>query len=290
MSAVPSKPPAVVHTIDEVRSAVAQARRAGRNIAFVPTMGALHAGHVSLIAEARKKPGAFVVVSIFVNPMQFGEGEDFAAYPRTMEYDVRICAEAGVDLVFAPTAAEMYPPGDQTRVKPGPLAETLCGAFRPGHFEGVCTVVAKLFNIVQPDAAYFGQKDAQQAAIIRRMVADLFMPVRVVVCPLVRDSDGLALSSRNARLSAEERSRALALAAALERGKELLLAGGISCGRIIAEMRAVLARHADLKVEYLSVVDPETLSDLHEPRRPAMLAGAIRVGDVRLIDNVLVDY
>jgi pantoate--beta-alanine ligase len=281
--------PGTCHSVSDVRTAVAQARAAGRSIAFVPTMGALHAGHVSLIDAARKDRNAFVVVSIYVNPTQFGPREDLAKYPRTLDADRATCSRAGVDLIFAPTDAEMYPPGDQTRVRPGPLADGLCGAFRPGHFEGVSTVVAKLFNIVQPDVAFFGQKDAQQAVVIRRMVADLNMPIRIEVCPLVRDPDGLAMSSRNARLSAEDRTRALCLYESLCRGRELLQTGQLTTGQIIAAMRAVIAGKGDIAVDYLAVVDPETLVDLDKPAGRVMIAGAIHVGDIRLIDNLVVD-
>lgn len=280
--------PALVKTSCDVRDVVAKARAAGQRIGFVPTMGALHAGHVSLV-EASKKDGAFTIVSIYVNPTQFAPSEDLAIYPRTMEADMATCRAAGVDLIFAPDNAEMYPPGDATRVTPGALADKLCGAFRPGHFEGVCTVVAKLLNIVQPDNAYFGQKDAQQVAIIRRMVEDLRMPVEIVVCPLIRDADGLALSSRNARLSVEDRARALSLFAALTKGCELLRSGERSTGRILAAMRSVIAAHADIKVDYLSIVDPDTLESVREPRGRVMIAAAIRVGAVRLIDNMIVE-
>lgn len=300
-----------VTTIEEVRAAVAHARRAGRRIGFVPTMGALHAGHVSLMLAA-KQAGAYLVASVYVNPTQFGPKEDFRQYPRTLEADQAACAQAGVDLIFAPRDEEMYPPGDQTRVRPGRLAESLCGACRPGHFEGVCTVVAKLFNIVQPDIGYFGQKDAQQAVILRRMVKDLCMPVRIEVCPLIREPDGLAMSSRNARLSPEERQKALCLYRALCLGRDRLSEGERSIGKITAEMHASIVQNAaGATVDYLSIVDPETLEPLAESggrwiiqnqthrlragatvtesRGRVMLAGAVRIGATRLIDNILVD-
>lgn len=289
MASTPSvSNPVVVRSAHEVREAVARARSAGRRIGFVPTMGALHAGHVSLI-EASRSADRYTVVSIYVNPTQFGPNEDFSAYPRTFEADLAICAAAGVELVFVPDTAEMYPPGDETRVRPGRLAEALCGPFRPGHFEGVCTVVAKLFNVVAPDVAFFGQKDAQQAAIIRRMVRDLCMPVVVEVCPLIRDADGLALSSRNARLTPAQREKSLALYRALIGAEEQLRGGERSMGRVVAAMRAVIAAHAEIRVDYLSILDPETLEELSTPRERMLVAGAIRVGDVRLIDNVLVE-
>jgi pantoate--beta-alanine ligase len=279
----------IAESIASVRPAIAAARADGRSIGFVPTMGALHAGHVSLIDRCRAD-GCFTVVSIFVNPTQFGPNEDLNRYPRTLDADRTACERAGVDVIFAPTAEEMYPPGEQTRVRQGRLADTLCGPFRPGHFEGVCTVVAKLFNIVQPDVAYFGQKDAQQALILRRMVIDLALPVRIVTCPIVRDADGLALSSRNALLSREERSHALALYRALCIGRDAILRGEASIGRIVAAMRnAVVQSAGSAVIDYLSLVDPDTLEPItpHCPR--VLIAGAIRLGGVRLIDNLTVE-
>lgn len=276
-------------TIAATREAIAAARAGGRTIGFVPTMGALHAGHVSLIDRCRAD-GCFTVVSIFVNPTQFGPNEDLNRYPRTLDADRTACERAGVDVIFAPTAEEMYPPGEQTRVRPGRLADTLCGPFRPGHFEGVCTVVAKLFNIVQPDVAYFGQKDAQQALILGRMAIDLATPIRIVTCPIVRDADGLALSSRNALLSREERGQALALYRALCIGRDAILRGEASIGRIVAAMRnAVVQSAGSAVIDYLSLVDPDTLEPItpHCPR--VLIAGAIRLGGVRLIDNLTVE-
>ena len=278
----------IVHTSAEVRLAVSEACANDRRIGFVPTMGALHAGHVSLIERCRAD-GCFTIVSIYVNPTQFGPNEDFQQYPRTLENDRAICEKAGVDLIFAPGHQEMYPPGDQTRVHPGSLANTLCGPFRPGHFEGVCTVVAKLFDIVQPDMAYFGQKDAQQALIIRRMARDLHQPVQIVTCPLIRDSDGLALSSRNARLSQDQRTQAAALYRSLCAGRDLLKSGESSLGKVIAQMRAVLAQAGIARVDYLSIVDPEDLSTVAIPAKRVLIAGAVRIGEVRLIDNIVVD-
>jgi len=280
----------VVRRIDGIRAAVSEARNAGRTIAFVPTMGSLHSGHLSLV-EAAKKTGALVVVSIYVNPTQFGPNEDYQQYPRTFDADRQACGTAGVDMIFAPEDEEMYPPGDQTRVRPGPLAESMCGACRPGHFEGVCTVVAKLFNVVQPDVAYFGQKDAQQAVVLQRMVRDLCMPTRIEVCPLVREEDGLALSSRNARLTREERERSLCLYKALGTGRDMLMGGEQTTGRIIAAMQAVIAEagRSEVTVDYLSIIDPETLAPISEPAGRVLIAGAIHIGETRLIDNILVD-
>ena len=302
--------PVVVRDVEGVRAGVGEARGAGRGVALVPTMGALHDGHLSLV-RAAVGSGAFVVVSVYVNPTQFGPGEDFSAYPRTFEADRAACAAAGVEMIFAPTDAEMYPAGDQTSagpgaagdqtsagpgsvgdqacVRPGSAAVGMCGACRPGHFAGVCTVVAKLFNIVQPDVAYFGQKDAQQAVVIRQMVRDLRMPIRIEVCPLVREPDGLALSSRNARLSPGQRAEALSLYRALCVGRDRLRSGEVSSGRVIAAMRGEVMKAASVRIEYLSVVDPETLEPVAEPKGRVMVAGAVRVGETRLIDNLLVD-
>ncbi len=288
--------------VDALRRIVSKERCRPSRIALIPTMGALHAGHLSLI-QAAVASGAYSVVSIYVNPTQFGPHEDFSQYPRTLDADRAACREAGVDLIFAPGDAEMYPPGDQTRIRPGPLAAGLCGPFRPGHFEGVCTVVAKLFNMVQPDAAYFGQKDAQQAAIIRRMVADLAMPVQIVVCPTVREPDGLALSSRNASLTPLQRRRAVCLYAALATGRDLLVhenrrrEGQADIEAVIQEMRRVLREAAGagpdhLTVDYLEIVDAETLERLPSSvgqKGRLLLAGAIRIGGRRLIDNLIVD-
>ncbi len=278
----------LVETVRQVRAAVTTARNHGRTIGFVPTMGALHAGHRSLI-EAARRNGDFTIVSIYVNPTQFGPDEDFDAYPRTLDADRDSCERVGVNLLFVPIHDEVYPPGDQTHIRPGPLAETLCGPFRPGHFEGVCTVVAKLFNIVQPDVAYFGQKDGQQAGIIRRMVDDLRMPVRIVTCPTVREPGGLAMSSRNAHLPPDDRRRALCLHQALSKGQARLLGGERSIERIQDEMRSLVEATPGVEADYLEIVDADTL------RKPAavtgrlMIAGAIRIGSTRLIDNILVD-
>jgi len=283
----------VVDTVGLVREHVGAARAKGRSIALVPTMGALHAGHLSLIEAARSRD-AYTVVSIFVNPTQFGPNEDLAAYPNTLEADIDACRRAGVELVFAPSVAEMYPAFDQTRVHPGLLADTMCGVSRPGHFVGVCTVVAKLLNIVQPDFAVFGQKDAQQALIIRRMVADLFMPVEIVVAPIVREADGLAMSSRNAYLAPQERAQAKCLHRALKAGAAALSAGTMDESTLRAVMRAEIAEtlgesEADERIDYLVAVDAETLQSIARDTPQVLLAGAIRFGQARLIDNLLVD-
>ncbi len=282
-----------MHSISDVREAVRRARSDGRTIGLVPTMGALHAGHVSLI-EAARNDGNYVVVSVYVNPTQFGPGEDFTAYPRTLAADAEACLRAGAQLVFAPNDAEMYPPSEQTRIQPGKLAQTMCGIARPGHFEGVCTVVAKLLNIALPDAAYFGQKDAQQALIIRRMVEDLRFPVRVVVCPIVRDPDGLAMSSRNAYLTTEERGRALCLYRGLSLGRDRLLAGATDARAVRLEIEQEVKRVGGagggaFSLDYVVVVDADTLEPVERPTGRLLLAGAVRIGKTRLIDNMIVE-
>ena len=272
--------------IDQVRRAVREARGRGRKVGLVPTMGALHEGHASLIRAARGETGC-LVVSIFVNPTQFGPGEDLSRYPRPVEKDMELCRREGVDVVFTPSADEMYPEGFATSVGVAGLAEKMCGAFRPGHFDGVCTVVAKLFTIVQPDVAYFGEKDAQQLAIIRRMAADLNLPPEIHGCPIVREPDGLALSSRNAYLSADERRRAPALSAALAEAKLALAAGERDAAKVAAAVRRRLEAAAGVEIQYVAVVDPDTLADLARIADKVLVAVAAKVGATRLIDNVL---
>lgn len=278
----------VVHTIREVRSAVATAKRAGRAVRLVPTMGALHAGHASLIRSAHAA-GGYVVVSVFVNPLQFGPAEDFDRYPRTLEADAEVCRDSGADLVFAPAASEMYPRAQLTFVDLELVTETLCGASRPGHFRGVATVVSKLLNIVQPDAAYFGEKDAQQLAVIRRMVKDLDFPIEVHGVPTVREADGLAVSSRNRYLSVQEREAALILQRALQTARRLLLAGERDARRVREEMRAVINREPLARLDYAEVVDPEAMQPVEELGGSVLLAVAAFFGNTRLIDNLLVE-
>ncbi len=278
----------VAYTIGQVRQAVRAAREQGRSIHFVPTMGALHEGHFSLIRAARR-PDGFVVVSIFVNPTQFGPNEDFTKYPRPVEQDLAGCRREGVDLVFLPAPEEMYPPGSRTVVHVPGLTETLCGPHRPGHFDGVATVVTKLFNIVQPDRAYFGQKDAQQAVVIRRMVADLDMPIEIVVCPTVREPDGVAMSSRNAYLSPAQRRQARCLSESLRLAERMVRDGERRARLIIEAMRAHIAAAGPCEIDYIAAVDPETLEPVETIDRPCMFALAVRIGSTRLIDNLVLD-
>jgi pantoate--beta-alanine ligase len=277
----------VVTTIAEVRKAVAEARARGQRIGFVPTMGALHEGHAALVRAARAASG-FVVVSIFVNPTQFGPKEDFAKYPRTLEADQKLCAAAGADLIFAPTVEEMYPSNSLTFVEVGKLGDHLCGASRPGHFRGVCTVVLKLFNIVLPDAAHFGAKDYQQARIISQMVRDLNVPVEVRVEPTVREPDGLALSSRNRYLGASERAVAPRIYEALQATRARARAGETDAAKLESALRADLEAIPGARVDYASVVDAESLQPLTTLDRAAVAAVAVYLGTTRLIDNLSV--
>jgi pantoate--beta-alanine ligase len=275
-----------IRTIGELRAWLGNARAEGRTVGLVPTMGAFHAGHHSLMRTARAEQDA-VVVSLFVNPAQFNDTSDLAAYPRTEANDAAEAAELGVDVLFAPPVSEIYPEGFSTTVSVGGLSEVLEGAERgPGHFAGVCTVVNKLLNIVGPDVAYFGQKDAQQVAVVKRMVRDLDMPVRIEVLPTVRESDGLALSSRNVRLSRADRARALALSRALHAAREAVASGERDAERVRA---AALEELTDVDAEYLAIVDPVSFTELTTIAAPALVAVAAHVGPVRLIDNLVVE-
>ncbi|MBI4460405.1 MAG: pantoate--beta-alanine ligase [Acidobacteria bacterium] len=277
----------VLSTIPSARQWVRSERAAGRTIALVPTMGALHEGHLSLFRQARRRFDR-VIVSVFVNPLQFGPEEDYDRYPRDFERDLALSQEEGVDAIFHPEAREMYPHPQEITVDPGKLGKPLCGVSRPGHFRGVATAVAKLFNIIQPDAAFFGQKDAQQAVIVREMAEDLNFPVAVEVCPIVREADGLAASSRNQYLSAEERARARVLYQALQRAETLVRSGVVEAPRLEREMQELIRTAAGVELDYARVVDRETLSELREVREEALLAVAARVGKTRLIDNLLI--
>ncbi len=262
-------------------------RRAGKTIGFVPTMGFLHEGHLSLMRKAREECD-IVVTSIFVNPTQFGPHEDLDRYPRDAEGDRKKCESAGVDILFRPTAAEMYPEGPTAYVTVPGVSDILEGALRPGHFRGVATVVAKLFNVVKPHKAYFGQKDYQQCVVIRRMVTGLNIDAKVVVLPTVREADGLAMSSRNSYLSAEERSAATVLFRALSAARDLFLAGAHDAEKLRRKMQAVLLEQGNIRVDYIEVADPESLDPLAEARGGMVLLVAARLGRTRLIDNLVV--
>ncbi len=273
----------IVRRTAELRRAVRRARRAGKKIGFIPTMGALHEGHLSLIRRARKETG-LVVVSIFVNPIQFNNRSDLRSYPRTLAKDARLAASAGADLLFVPDTRSIYPPGFQTFVEVTGLTRRWEGHSRPGHFRGVTTVVAKLFNLVQPDTAYFGQKDAQQARVIGQMIRDLGLNLRLKVVPTVREPDGIAMSSRNSRLSPSERKAASVLFQSLQEGKRLIECGLRRETEILRRMRAVIRKARGTRIEYAAAVDPETLEPARRVKRPVLLLLAVRIGKTRLID------
>lgn len=273
-------------TCDELRTAVARARARGLSVGLVPTMGALHAGHLSLV-DASLRECEHTVVTIFVNPTQFGPHEDYATYPRTLEEDLAALAHRGVHTVFTPTAEEMYRPGHATFVEMQGVALPLEGQRRPGHFRGVATIVLKLFQLVLPDRAYFGQKDYQQTLVVRRMVADLNLNVEIRLCPIVRDADGLALSSRNRYLSPHERQQALTLYRALRHVSQRVAAGERDCRVLLGEIESLFAATPGLRLDYAAIADPETLAPLERLEGPAVCALAAFVGTTRLIDNML---
>lgn len=277
--------PPIVSSVLQTREYLDRVRRDGKRIGLVPTMGALHAGHASLIQRARAECD-FVVVSIFVNPLQFGPSEDYPRYPRPFEKDAALCAENGVDLIFAPETRDMYASPQITFVEVTRVTDHLCGAFRPGHFRGVATVVLKLFNIVQPEFAYFGEKDYQQLCVIRRMVEDFNLRTTVVPVPTCRESDGLALSSRNAYLSAEERAAAPALYRALTYARKRIATGESNAAKIKAESMKILSREPLIRIQYFEIVDPVELQLVETVSDPVRIAAAIFIGKTRLIDNV----
>jgi pantoate--beta-alanine ligase len=290
-----SREPLVIERVAELRAALDAARTQGRTVGFVPTMGAFHEGHRSLMRAARANHDT-VVVSLFVNPLQFGPAEDLDRYPRDLSGDVAAAGAEGVDIVFAPPVEEMYPGAGNspdgapplTTVSVAGLTDGLCGSARAGHFDGVATVVAKLFNIVGPSTAYFGRKDAQQLAVVRRMASDLCLPVEVVGCPLVREADGLAMSSRNRNLSAVEREAATVIHRGLQSGAEVVLAGERDAGKLRRVVANVLTTEPLVRLEYAEVVTADTLVPLEELGGEVLVAVAARVGDVRLIDNMTI--
>ena len=273
-------------TVEDMRAYVKACRNKDQVIGFVPTMGAFHKGHISLMQAARKE-NDIVVVSIFVNPLQFCSGEDYDRYPRQTDLDRRICEAEGVDAVFNPTVAEIYPKGFDSHVDQGELPSKLCGPFRPGHFRGVTTVVSKLFNIIQPDSAYFGQKDYQQTQIIRRQVQDLNFDIKVRMMPIVREDDGLAMSSRNVYLGPKQRREATCIYRSLLRAKDLIAKGDNDAAKVIQEMRREIRKTKGARVDYLAITNAETLESIREIKGKVLIAVAVRIGKTRLIDNIL---
>ncbi|MCM8801441.1 MAG: pantoate--beta-alanine ligase [Candidatus Omnitrophica bacterium] len=276
----------IIRKINTLRRLIKKVKQDKKTIGFVPTMGALHEGHLKLIQQARKE-NDFVVVSIFVNPTQFGPKEDFKKYPRNLKQDAFLCRKEGVDVIFYPDIKQMYPEGFKTYVKVNDLSNLLCGRFRPGHFRGVTTVVTKLFNIVNPDLAYFGQKDAQQAIIIKRMVLDLNIPIKIKVIPIVRDKDGLALSSRNVYLNPQERKDAVILYQSLRLAKKMVKAGILETKKIIKKIKQLIHTKKTARIQYISIVDLENLKPISRIKDKGLLAMAVYIGDTRLIDNTI---
>ena len=272
-------------SIADLRAWTRAERSVGRRIGLVPTMGYLHEGHLTLVDEARRRTES-VVLSIFVNPLQFGPAEDLSRYPRDIPRDRALASARGVDALFVPTVAAMYPPGSQVRLSPGPIADLWEGAARPGHFTGVLTVVAKLFHLVEPDVACFGQKDVQQLTLVRRMVRDLDWPVEIIAVPTVREPDGLALSSRNAYLNPEDRGRAVVLSRALHAAHQAWRSGETRATGLEARMRQELGREPTVAVEYISIADPETLASVDTTDERTVVSIAARIGGTRLIDNI----
>jgi pantoate--beta-alanine ligase len=278
----------VIERINDLKAVVRSKKREGKTIGFVPTMGYLHEGHISLVNMSVSE-NDFTIMSIFVNPTQFGPKEDYAKYPRSMEKDTVMAENAGVDVVFSPAALEMYPDGYNTYVNVEEITDTLCGESRPGHFKGVATVVTKLFNIVEPDKAYFGQKDAQQAVVIKRMVKDLNMNVEIITCPIVREKDGLAMSSRNTYLNAEERKSAVILSKSLFEAEALIKNGERSSEKIIKHIFKMISSEKPADIDYIKIVDAMSLKDVSSIDKKVLIALAVKFGNTRLIDNVEVE-
>jgi len=279
----------VITTIEDIKQRIKTFKENQLSIGFIPTMGALHEGHLSLVRQAKKENNK-VVVSIFVNPLQFGKNEDFGQYPRTFDNDCELLSKEDVDIVFNPKAPEMYPNGFCTSVALEHLEDKLCGKSRPGHFRGVATIVLKLFNLINPDIAYFGQKDFQQTVVIKRVVADLNLDVNIKVLPTVRDKEGLALSSRNGYLSETEKKDALCLYKALIRAQTMANAGAKNAKEVTAEMEKIINNCKSTKIDYISIVNPETLEAVSEVRSGNVAALTVRVGKTRLIDNIILFF
>lgn len=281
-------PVKIFNDIDSLKSYLKELRQKGKSIGFVPTMGYLHEGHGSLIKASYARED-HTVLSIYVNPTQFGPAEDLDAYPRDIDRDIEVAKACGADILFFPNDEVMYPEGYATYVEVENLTETLCGASRPSHFKGVTTIVTKLFNIVKPDRAYFGQKDAQQSLVIKRMAADLNMDVEVVVCPIVREDDGLAMSSRNTYLTPRQRQQATILSKSLKRAAEMLQSGVLDSTTILEEMKAMIEAQAEANLDYIQVVSERTLKPIEKVNENALIAVAVKFGKTRLIDNLTVE-
>jgi len=278
----------IITSLAEIQTYCRSARADGASIGLVPTMGFLHEGHLSLMRRARAENDV-LVISIFVNPTQFGQGEDYKEYPRDLQRDSEMAESVGVDVIFTPTPEDMYPTEYATFVNVERITEKMCGASRPGHFRGVTTVVAKLFNLIHPNKAYFGQKDAQQSVVIKRMVADLNFDIKIVVMPTVREEDGVAMSSRNRYLSPAGRQAALVLSRSLRTAKELIESGQRDTAEILREMREVIEAQTLAKIDYIAIVDADTLDDIDIVRGKTLIALAVFIGKTRLIDNMLLD-
>jgi pantoate--beta-alanine ligase len=277
----------IIESISAIQAYVAACRKRGMKVGFVPTMGAFHEGHLTLMREARRNNNA-VIISIFVNPIQFSAGEDYDRYPRRLEQDTKMAESEGVDVIFCPSVAEMYPKGFDTYVDQTDLPDKLCGEFRVGHFRGVMTIVTKLFNIVKPDIAYFGQKDYQQSLIIRRTATDLNLDVATKVLPTVREEDGVAMSSRNIYLGPKQRKDATCLIQSLRRAEDMVNNGESSASKVAAEMKRVIRKVKGTRVEYIAIVNSETLEPVKEIKGKTLIALAVRIGKARLIDNIIV--
>ena len=277
----------IIRSIKNMQRIARDLKRDGKSVGFVPTMGALHNGHLSLIKQATKE-NDFLIVSIFVNPTQFGPGEDFRRYPRSLKTDALLCKSQGVDIIFYPDAGQIYPKGYKTYILVEELSNILCGKFRPGHFKGVATIVVKLFNIVQPDIAYFGQKDAQQAVIIQQMVRDFNLPIKIKVLPIIREPDGLAMSSRNSYLSFKERADATVLYKSLGKAKAMIKQGIINPSRIILVLRKMILKKKTARIQYIKIVDLNELKPVKRIQGKVLVALAVWIGRTRLIDNIII--
>lgn len=278
----------VIETVADLKAVIRMQKKTGKSIGLVPTMGYLHEGHISLV-KTSIHDNDFTIISVFVNPTQFGPNEDYSNYPRSIEKDSRMAAAAGADIIFAPSAKEMYPEGYSTFVNVEGITEIMCGKSRPGHFRGVATVVLKLLNIVEPDNAYFGQKDAQQVAVIKRMTKDLNINAKIIVCPIVREQDGLALSSRNLYLNSEERKAALVLSKSLFEAENQIKNGERSKEKIIEAIKRSILEEKLANIDYVTIVDADTLNEISRIDRKVLIALAVKIGGTRLIDNVIVE-